>query len=676
MENSIAVIGMAGRFPGAKNIDEFWDNIKNKVESIVLFSDEELIRSGVNPSLLKDKNYIKAKGYLKDAALFDAEFFKFSSYEAEVLDPQFRLFFEVAWEALENASYVPGKSEDRVGVFAGSSSSNYIDNILNSTKKLPKSQAQDLAFLTYNAKDYLTTLLAYKLNLTGPCINVQTACSTSLVAICMACESLLASSCDVALAGGVSVTTPLKSGYLFQPGMILSSNGHCSAFDARACGTVPGSGLGLIVLKRLDKALNDHDHIHAIIKGFAVNNDGAGKVGFAAPSVEGQSKAIQFALDHAKIKPEMISYIETHGTGTLLGDPIEIKALEKVFSSSFSKEPCIALGALKPNIGHLDVAAGVAGVIKTVQALKHKCLPPNINFENINPSISLSNSGFYINTATKAWYNQRMPRFAGVSSFGIGGTNAHVVLQESPGPSISKDSRFPILLVLSAQKRSALIRKRRAIAKYLQSYPEISLNDVAYTLQVGRKAMEDRFACICTSRDQAIKRLSDLNQLEILEYDMDEVDIASKSYRDELCFMARNWLDKHAINWEKLYLSERPFKIPLPTYPFESREYWVDCNVQSHASTIQEVSAKKKLRFSKKESELVIISIFKSFLGGDNINTTDDFYRLGGDSLLALQLIEEIRKRLNVMIPIEKFENFSTPNDLVNFIFNKHNGED
>ncbi len=674
-ETRVAIIGMAGRFPGAQNIDEFWENIKNKVESISFFSEDELIRSDVLPTCLDDNNYIRAKGYLKDASLFDADFFKFNRHEAEILDPQFRLFLEAAWEALENAAYVPDNAAEKIGLFAGSSTSNYyLNNLMNNSQLGSLSHANEMLLLTSNAKDFLTTLLAYKLNLTGPCVTVQTACSTSLVAVCMACDSLLASNCDIALAGGVSITTPLKSGYLFQEGMILSPDGHCRAFDAASHGTVSGNGLGVLVLKRLDRALKDHDNIHAIIKGYSVNNDGSNKIGYTAPSIEGQREVIQAALDKAKIKAEMIGYIETHGTGTRLGDPIEMKALTKVFSSSPGEthKHSIALGALKSNIGHLDIAAGLAGAIKAIQALKYRILPPNINFENLNSEINFSNTPFYINTSEQPWAEQSHPRFAGVSSFGIGGTNAHIILQEPSPATTSKTNSLPILLVLSAKKRSALIRRRRSLIKYFQSHPDSTLDDVAFTLQVGRKTMEDRFACICVSIEQAIEKLNKLHETEILDLDLNMLDQADKNQYHKLYSIAKDWLSGNSVDWKKTYSASLPYRLPLPTYPFERREYWVRPDTKSQTKS-QPKKSTNNSEMNREALEFKIKEIFKSFLGADIINSVDDFYDLGGDSLLVLQVLVEIKKKLGLTISIAALEKYSTARSLAQFIQNEIN---
>jgi len=663
----IAIIGIAGRFPGAKNIDQFWSNVENGVESLSFFNDEELLDSGISKETLNTSNYVKAKAFLKGASLFDADFFGFTARDAELLDPQFRIFFETVWEALENASYDPEQTDKKIGVFAGSSTFNsyYISNILPCTNDF--SGSEKLSALSFNAKDFLTSLLAYKLNLTGPALAVQTACSTSLVAVCMACEYLLSEKCDIAIAGGVSITTPLKSGYFFEEGMIFSKDGHCRAFDAAATGTVGGDGVGVLVLKRLDKALAEGDFVHAVIKGFAVNNDGNKKIGFTAPSIDGQKEVIQSALKMANVKPDMISYIETHGTGTKLGDPIEATALSEIFQG-LSCEP-IALGTLKPNIGHLDVASGVAGIIKTILALKNKTLPPCINFKSLNPEINFSNTPLYINTEKKPWEHKEA-RIAGVSSFGIGGTNAHLILQEFKQELFCQTEAlaFPVVLVLSARTRSALIRRRRSLVSYLRKNPNVNLVDVAFTLQVGRKSMPSRFACICRSKEQAIERLNNLECQEILELEQGVLEKIDMQNFKRICAITQDWLAGHRVSWRELYSKGQTLhRVPLPSYTFEGREYWLQ-PAQHHSQSIMKPSFSSDLKVSPAALEVKIQEIFKFFLGSDCINNTADFYDFGGDSLLLLQVIAKIQKELGIAIPPEVLEKNSSVKKLVDYI--------
>ncbi len=488
--NEIAIIGMSGRFPDAPVLEAFWQNLRNGVESVTFFSDDELLSSGIDTAILNKPNYVKAGAVLSDIEDFDALFFDVNPKEAEITDPQHRLFLECAWEAIENAGYEVGTDEFSIGVYAGVGVNTYLLNNLYPNRDL-KNMVNTYQLMIGNDKDFLPTRVSYKLNLKGPSINVQTACSTSLVAVHLACQGLLNGECDLAMAGGVSVHVPHKSGYWYQEGMIHSPDGHCRAFDAKAQGTVGGNGVGIVVLKRLDNAIADGDSIHAIIKGSAINNDGAMKVGYTAPSVSGQAAVISEALAFADIESETISYVETHGTGTKLGDPIEIAALTKVFPTTTEKR--CAIGSLKTNIGHTGAAAGVAGLIKTVLALKHQLLPPSLHFEQGNPQIDFANSPFYVNATLSQWQPiDGTPRRAGVSSFGIGGTNAHVILEEAPILEPSGAARPWQLLVISAKTPTALETASFNLATHLERHSDINFADVAYTLGKGRKAFGQR----------------------------------------------------------------------------------------------------------------------------------------------------------------------------------------
>ncbi|MFN6461427.1 MAG: polyketide synthase [Nostoc sp. DedVER02] len=501
----VAIIGMAGRFPGATGVESFWQNLQDGVESLSLFTDEELINAGVPPTVINNSNYVKLGGVLENIDLFDAAFFDLNPKEAEVTDPQHRLFLECAWSALENAGYDSTKCESRVGVYAGASLNNYLSFNLKSEQL---GSAQSYQKLIGNDKGFLSTRVSYKLNLTGPSITVQTACSTSLVAITLAYQSLQNYQCDMALAGGVSIRLPQKTGYLYEPGGPLSPDGHCHAFDATAQGTTVGNGVGIVVLKRVRDAIADGDCIYAVIKGAAINNDGSMKVGYTAPSVDGQAEAIAEAVMLAEVEPETISYIEAHGSGTALGDPIEIAALTKVFRASTEKKNFCAIGSVKTNIGHLDAAAGVAGLIKTALALKHELIPPSLNFEQPNPDIDFANSPFYVNTKLTVWKTGSTPRRAGVSSLGMGGTNTHVVLEEAPTLPGSSPSRPWQLLVISAKTESALETARQNLSQHLMLHPDLNLADVAYTLQVGRRDFNYRQILVCTDTQDAIKGLN------------------------------------------------------------------------------------------------------------------------------------------------------------------------
>jgi acyl transferase domain-containing protein len=512
----IAIIGVTGRFPGAANVAEFWRNLVAGVESISTFTDEELAASGLDVAALRrDSSYVAARGILQKAEWFDAGFFGMNAREAEVIDPQQRLFLEASWEALENAGYDPERFDGAIGVYGGMDDSTYYLNNLHPRPDLVDLVGEQVIRMG-NEKDFLATRVAYKLNLRGPAINVSTACSTSLVAVCQACQSLLNYQCDVALAGGVFIACPQRRGVHHQAGGIFSPDGHCRTFDARAQGTVSSDGIGIVVLKRLAEALNDGDQLYAVIKGFGVNNDGSAKVGFTAPSVDGQAEAIVMALAQADFDPGTISYVEAHGTATPLGDPIEVAALIQAFSlGSVGKHTC-ALGSVKGNIGHLSAAAGVASLIKTALALKNKMLPPSLHFTTPNPKIDFANSPFFVNSKLAEWKSDSRPRRAGVSSFGLGGTNAHVVLEEAPVLESSSPSRNWQLLVLSAKTGAALDVATANLLAHFKANPDLDLADAAFTLQVGRGCFQHRRMLVCRNIEDAIRALDPLDPKRVI----------------------------------------------------------------------------------------------------------------------------------------------------------------
>ena len=500
----IAIVGMTGRFPGAENVEQYWDNLRDGVESITFFSDAELSSAGVDAELLRNPRFVRARGVMPGADLFDAVFFGLSPREAQMMDPQHRVFLEAAWEALERAGYAPGETPAlNVGIFAGASLNSYlIENAIGNLDALLA--AGGFQMLLANDKDFLATRASYKLNLRGPGITIQTACSTSLVAVQLACQSLLAGQCDMALAGGVSVMAPRVSGYLYEAGMILSPDGHCRAFDANARGTVAGEGVGVVVLKRLRDALADRDHIHAVIRGAALNNDGSLKVGYTAPSVDGQAQAIAMAHAMADVDPDTITYVEAHGTGTELGDPIEVAGLTQAFRLRTKRSGFCALGSVKTNLGHLDAAAGVAGLIKAVLALEHREIPPSLHFTGPNPRIDFAASPFFVNAALTKWETVgETPRRAGVSSFGIGGTNAHVVLEEAPPQVPTGPSRPVQILTLSAKSEAALERATSNLVGHLTSHADLDLADAAFTLHRGRSGFPHRRVVVAGSGEEA-----------------------------------------------------------------------------------------------------------------------------------------------------------------------------
>lgn len=500
--SEIAIIGMACRFPGAKGPDAFWENLQNGTESISFFSDEALISSGVSPKALADSRYVKARPILEDVEMFDAAFFGFNPREASIIDPQHRLFLECTWQAIESAGYDTERYDGLISLFAGASMSTYLVNNLYANPEAMALGGEFPSYL-YNTQDSLGTGIAYKLNLKGACYSVQTFCSTSLVALHLACQNLLNFECDMAVAGGVSVTVPQTTGYWYHEGMIVSPDGHCRPFDADAKGTLFGNGLGVVVLKRIEEALSDGDHIDAVVRGSATNNDGALKVSYTAPSVSGQATVIAEALAAAEVEPDTVSYVETHGTGTALGDPTEIAALTKAFRTGTDRNGFCALGSVKSNVGHLDAAAGVAGLIKTILALKHRRIPPSLHFERPNPEIDFENTPFYVNAQLSDWERGETPLRAGVSSFGVGGTNAHVVLEEPPRLEASGVSRSHQLLVLSTKTAAVIDKATRQLSEFLLKNPELNLADAAFTLQTGRRAFNYRRTIVCQDASDA-----------------------------------------------------------------------------------------------------------------------------------------------------------------------------
>ena len=514
----IAVIGMAGRFPGAVNIEEFRENLENGVESVTFYIDDELKAAGIDADLLKNPGYVRSGGgVLDDADCFDASFFGYLPGEAEIMDPQCRVFHECAWEALEDAGYNPNAYNGTIGVYAGATNNPAWEiAVLMSGKD---KAVGEFNALTLTNKEFLCLWVSYKLNLKGPAVEINTTCSTSLVAIHTACRALWTRECDIALAGGVSIRSTPASGYLYREGIIISPDGHCRAFDAAAAGTITGDGAGVVVLKKLKEAVTHGDNIYAVVKGTAVNNDGIRRVGFTAPSIEGQADVIKTALHISRVEPETIGYIETHGTGTAIGDPIEIEALTLAFNTP-EKNYC-ALGSVKTNIGHLDAAAGAAGFIKTVLALKYRRIPPSLHFKTPNPKIDFRNSPFFVNTEPREWKNKNeYPLRAGVSSFGIGGTNAHAVLEEwrENGTRETEDNRH-CLLLLSGKTESALEKMTKNLADHFKKTPGIHLADAAYTLALGREAFEYRKTVGCSGLNDAVHALesSDPDKVQVFQ---------------------------------------------------------------------------------------------------------------------------------------------------------------
>ena len=486
----IAIIGMRGRFPGANDLETYWQNLAQGVESIVTLTPEEIRASGVPDSVSRLPGYVNASPVLDAVDMFDAEFFGFSARDASLTDPQHRLFLETAWEALEDAGYEPANFSGPIGVFGGCEMSTYLYQLSQNADALRYVDGMQL--MVTNDKDHLCTQVAYRLNLRGPSVTVQTTCSTSLVAVAMACESLQSGACEMALAGGVTVRVPQRGGYFYTAGSILSPDGHCRPFDVNAQGTIVGSGVGIVVLKRLSDALASRDNVRAVILGTGINNDGNDKVGYTAPSFRGQAAAIRAAHAISGVAAESIGYVEAHGTGTILGDPIELSALTEVFQEKTKRRAFCGVGSVKSNFGHLSCAAGVAGLIKTVLALERGAIPPTLHYTAPNPAIDFATSPFYVATKLSRWKRNGVPRRAGVSSFGVGGTNAHLVVEEARKRPAPNESRPEQLVLLSARSEVALDRATTQLAHHLRSHPKLRLPDVAFTLQIGRRFFRHR----------------------------------------------------------------------------------------------------------------------------------------------------------------------------------------
>lgn len=518
-ENDVAIVGMALRVPGAWKVDEFWQNLRSGVESIVPLSDEDLLEAGESPELLRHPDYVRACGPLDGMELFDGEFFGFSPKESAILDPQHRHFTECCWEALEDAGHPPDKFDGQIGIFAGCGMGSYFYFNVCSNKELVDSVGLFLLRHTGNDKDFLTTRVSYLLDLKGPSINIQTACSTSLVATHVACQSLLSGESDLALAGGVTILFPHRRGYVYQEGEVLSPDGHCHAFDHRAAGTVLASGAAVVALRRLEDALADGDPVYAVIKGSAVNNDGGQKVGYLAPSVDGQTAAMVEAHEVADVDPASIGMIECHGTGTYMGDPIEISALTQAFRRTTPDNGFCRIGSVKTNIGHLDTAAGAVGLIKAALSLEREEIPPSLGYERPNPVIGFESTPFVVNDQLTPWPRSTTPRRAAVNSLGVGGTNAHAVLQEAPPREPSSPSARPFqLLTLSARNNKSLDGASKRLAAWLREHPEVALADVAYTLDVGRRAFDRRRVLAVASHEQAVEYLESGNPRRVFTH--------------------------------------------------------------------------------------------------------------------------------------------------------------
>lgn len=671
-DDAIAVVGMHIRVPGADSLNQYWANLRDGIESITFFSDDELRAAGVDDKTLNDPDYVKASGMLNGIEDFDASFFDMTPKEAEILDPQHRLLMEGVWKALEHAAIDPERYPGRIGLYAGVGFNGYlVHHILTNPELLESAGAWQLSL--NNDKDFATTRIAYKFNLQGPAISINTACSTSLVATTLAAQSLLNHQCDTAIAGGCSIHLPQDQGYHFMTGGTLSPDGHCRPFDANAAGTIDGNGTASIVLKRYEDAINDRDTIYGIIRGFAVNNDGSVKVGYTAPSVEGQADVIMEALEMAGVTPDQIDFIETHGTGTDLGDSVEIGALAEAFKTS--KNPT-AIGSVKSNIGHLDTVAGVAGLIKVILSMQNQIIPPTCHFQSPNPTLGLEKTPFFVNNKSREWTAKaNKPRLAGVSSFGIGGTNAHVIVEQAPETETSDDEPEWIVLPFSAKSAKALLDSIIQIAGHIETNLEQSPADIAYTLQAGRRIYEYRLALVINSvshqsiatniREIALSIKNDMNASddnsekvvrEILQkYSLSSVDKAKKSgAADELCQSAQSWTIEKLPDWDTLLLDRR--KVAIPGHPLYKQRYWIEPknglfqNVDSVASNVKsvtkEVSIDNWFYLPGWRKTLSVQSQIKSgsrwLIIGDNAGLSDSLSKLLEASGAEIKIVYDI----------------------------------
>ncbi|MGH2509299.1 MAG: type I polyketide synthase, partial [Ktedonobacteraceae bacterium] len=573
----IALVAMTGRFPGATSVEQFWENLHAGQESITFFSEEELLEAGVPAELVQQPNYVRARPILPADVVsgFDAAFFGYSPREAQLLDPQHRLFLECCWEALERAGYDPQGYEGLIGVFGGANISSYLHQLLRNAEVVQSMQdvVNGYQIAISMDKDSLTTAVSYKLNLRGPSLAVQTFCSTSLVAVHLACQSLRRGECDLVLAGGVSVHVPVVEGHLYEEGGQESPDGHCRTFDARAGGSMFGDGVGVVVLKRLKEALEDGDQVLAVIRGSALNNDGAGKVSYTAPSVVGQAEVVLAALEDAGVSAESISYVEAHGTATKLGDPIEVASLTRAYRSQTEAVGYCAIGSVKTNIGHLDRAAGVSGLIKTVLALQEEALPATLHYEQPNPEIDFAQSPFVVNAALRPWLRQAgRVRRAGINSLGMGGTNVHVIVEEAPEREPSGPSRAWQVLPLSARTPEALEQVTEQLGAYIREHKNVPFADIAYTLQVGRRAMKYRRVLVCRDAEEATTLLGGNAGKKL--------PVVQQEHRDrEVAFLLPGVGEQYVGLTKDLYDQEPVFRETLDRCctllkPYLGRELW------------------------------------------------------------------------------------------------------
>ncbi|MEI6950389.1 beta-ketoacyl synthase N-terminal-like domain-containing protein [Paraflavisolibacter sp. H34] len=634
----IAVIGIALRFPGAKNPEEFFQNIKEGKSCIEFFPEESYDRLGVYEKGPKAQ-YVPASGVIRDVDRFDAEFFNVPATEASLMDPQHRVLLECAWEALEGSGYAAQRDALSIGVYASCSRNTYLlSNILQNEKVVAATGMYPL--MIGNQGDFISTRISYKLGLTGPSVNLQTACSSSLVAVHYACQDLIMRNCDLSLVGGSTIHTPQEAGYNFEESGILSPTGQCHPFDQNSSGTVPGNGACVLILKRLQNAIDDKDRIYAVIKGTRINNDGNQKVGFTAPSISGQEKVIRDCLKFARVKPEQIGLVEAHGTGTRVGDPIEIASLKKAFNTR--KEGYCAVSSVKSQIGHLDATAGLAGLVKAILCLEGKLIPPAPYLTALNPNIDNAQSPFYFPQQPREWTVEPGNwRYAGVSSFGVGGTNAHAVLMEAPVAAPGAQKEGPVLLPFSAKNPQALHDLLLSFAAWFQQAPEADLQKVSYTLWKGRTHFREcRTFVIASDSAEAQEQL--LLQAK-------GAPITSLS-PEKLRALGSDWVAGADVQASLLFDEADKSFIPLPTYAFQRKRYWIE----PLAPLVPVASETLPAPVSSQSSLEVILELWKELIGLDMVRPEDDFFELGGDSLMAIQFASRLKERFKVVLSLDE----------------------
>ena len=680
-QTQIAIIGMAGRFGGAPDLASYWNVIRDGVSTVRTITTEELLAAGEPPQRIADPGYVPRHAAMADAEWFDAELFGISPLDAALTDPQHRVFLEACWQAMKPAGYPPTATDAVVGVYAGCKEPRYRFVVEAHRERLAGIDDYRIGIAT--GVDHLCMRVSHRLGLSGPSVTVMTTCSTSLVAVHLACQGLLAGDCDMALAGGVMVRMPLR-GSMTREGSVISPDGVCRPFDAAANGTIGGDGVGVVVLKRLADAVADGDYIHAVIRGSAVNNDAGDRVGYHAPSTNGQATLIRSAHLAAEVDPRTIDHVQAHGTATTVGDPIEVAALTRAFAQGGRTAPdapdgdprtrCV-ISAVKGNIGHTDTAAGVAGLLATVLAIQNRTLPPIANLVKPNPDIGFERTPFTVLTQAQPWPEREHPRRAGVSSFGMGGTNAHVVLEEAP-PLPSGEAEPYRLLVLSANTPAALEAATANLAVHLRHHPELSLDDVAYTLQVGRTPLPYRRFAVVTDHADAIEVLTGRAPGRLVtgdgpcpqrrDHPVPDLPVTSP---EQLAELGRAWLSGAAVPWQRLHEGKGRRRVPLPTYPFQRKRHILEpipwqpataapppVTAQVETAPAQDTAPATAAGTGPDRSSTTLDTVrllFGEVLGVSEAGPDDNFFLLGGDSLVAAQLAARFEEVFGVNIPLD-----------------------